>query len=80
MDAYNSTELALRKWPTLRGQIQVERNYSLDAREPAQKLRIPIKANDDAAESRQIDGVSSRTATQHRGSVHRLPLLRSLIS
>jgi hypothetical protein len=51
MDAYNSTELALRKWPALRGQIQVKRNYSRDARELAQKLRIPIEANDDAAES-----------------------------
>jgi hypothetical protein len=63
MNVYNSTELALRKWPALRIQIQVKRDYSLDAREAAQKLRIPIEANDDSAEPCQIVGVSSGTAT-----------------
>ncbi len=52
MYAHNSTELSLRKWPALRNQIHVKRDYSLGAREPAQKARIPIEANDRAAELR----------------------------
>lgn len=50
MNAYNSTELALCEWPALRSQIHMKRNYSPLAREPAQKIRIPIETNDGAPE------------------------------
>ena len=52
MDAYDSTELSLCKWPGVSNQIHVKRAYSFGAREPAHKVRIPIETNDGAAELR----------------------------
>jgi hypothetical protein len=62
VDAYNSTELALPKWPAVRIQIHMKSDHLLRAREPAQKVRISVNANDGAAELRQIDRVSSPAA------------------
>jgi hypothetical protein len=51
MHRNDCTELALRKWPVIRGQVYLKRDYSLRPRELAQKVKIFVEANEGAPNS-----------------------------